>query len=75
MNKAIERALDDIRPALVCIGFDIHLISISRFGLVKVALYDKGSSSTYKRVKTMLLLEHTIKEKIPGVRVVDTDFI
>lgn len=69
-KKAIEAALDEIRPALRADGGDVEYIDTNDEGVVLVRLQGSCSGCPSATMTLKMGIERTLMEKVPGVTAV-----
>lgn len=67
MREAVEKALEDIRPALQADGGDIQLVNVED-GIVKVRLSGACGSCPMSQATMSLGVEKAIKRAVTGVK-------
>ncbi len=67
MNDKIEKALDEIRPALQADGGDIQLVSVEN-GIVKVRLTGACGGCPMSQTTMTEGVERAIKKAVPSVK-------
>lgn len=67
MRKAVEKALENIRPALQADGGDIELVSVED-GIVKVRLTGACSGCPMSQATLTMGVEKAIKKAVPGIK-------
>lgn len=67
MREKVEKALDNIRPALQADGGDIQLVSIED-GIVKVRLTGACGGCPMSQTTMTLGVEKAIKKEVPGIK-------
>lgn len=68
MKEQVEKALDEVRPALQADGGDVELVEVGDDGIVKVRLTGACGSCPMSTMTLKMGIEKTLKEKIPGVK-------
>ena len=69
MKERIEKALDNIRPALQADGGDIKLVDVDEEkGIVKVQLQGACAGCPSAQVTLAMGVERAIKEEVPEVK-------
>jgi len=68
----VDKALDEIRPMLMADGGNVELVDISEDGVVKVKLTGACSGCPSSQVTLKMGIEEALKEKVPGVRSVES---
>ncbi|MGR3178245.1 MAG: NifU family protein [Candidatus Anammoxibacter sp.] len=71
MKERVEKALEEIRPALQADGGDIELVSIEENGVVKVRLTGACGSCPSALMTLKHGVEAKLKEAIPEVTSVE----
>ena len=76
MREAIEKALNEyVRPRLAADGGDVELIDVDENrGIVKIRLVGSCASCPMSGLTFLSLVETTIKQKVPEVKVVQPIF-
>jgi len=67
MKEDIEKALDDIRPALQADGGDVELLDVSDDGVVTVRLMGHCAGCPMSMMTLKMGIERRLKERVPGV--------
>ncbi|MDP7078466.1 MAG: NifU family protein [Candidatus Undinarchaeales archaeon] len=67
MKDDIEKALDDIRPALQADGGDVELLDVSDDGVVTVRLMGHCAGCPMSMMTLKMGIERLLKERVPGV--------
>lgn len=70
MSAEIEKALDQIRPALQADGGNVEFIEVSEQGVVKVKLTGACGHCPMSAQTLKFGVERTLKEQVPGVTAV-----
>ncbi len=69
MKERIEKALDNIRPALQADGGNIRLVDVDETkGIVKVQLQGACAGCPSAQVTLAMGVERAIKEEVPEVK-------
>jgi len=71
LKEKVEKALDDIRPALQADGGNVELVEITTEGVVKVRLTGACGCCPMSTYTLKLGIEQKLKEKIPEVKEVE----
>ena len=72
MREEVDKALEEIRPMLMADGGNVELVDVSEDGVVKVRLTGACSGCPSSQVTLKMGIEETLKEKVPGVRSVES---
>ena len=72
MREEVNKALEEIRPMLMADGGNVELVDVSEDGVVKVKLTGACSGCPSSQVTLKMGIEETLKEKVPGVRSVES---
>ncbi len=74
LKEEVQKILNTrIRPALQMDGGDVELIEVDEeTGHVKVALRGACAHCPYSTMTSLIVVERTLKELVPGVRRVET---
>jgi len=67
MREKIEAALEQIRPALLADGGDVHLVDVSN-GVVKVKLSGACGGCPMATITLRQGIERVLKEQVPEVK-------
>lgn len=70
MSAEIEKALDQIRPALQADGGNVELVEVTEDGVVKVKLTGACGHCPMSTQTLKFGIERTLKEKVPSVTAV-----
>jgi Fe-S cluster biogenesis protein NfuA len=69
MRERIEKALDNIRPALQADGGDIRLVDVDEVnGMVRVQLQGACAGCPSSQITLAMGVERAIKEEVPEVK-------
>lgn len=69
MRERIEKALDNIRPALQADGGDIRLVDVDEAkGIVSVQLQGACAGCPSSQITLAMGVERAIKEEVPEVK-------
>ncbi|HBR17791.1 MAG: hypothetical protein A3G39_10610 [Deltaproteobacteria bacterium RIFCSPLOWO2_12_FULL_43_16] len=69
MRERVEKALDQIRPALQADGGDIKLVDVDETkGVVKVQLQGACAGCPSSQITLAMGVERAIKEEVPEVK-------
>ncbi len=69
IRERIEKALDNIRPALQADGGDIRLVDVDEAkGVVRVQLQGACSGCPSSQITLAMGVERAIKEEVPEVK-------
>ena len=72
MREQVEKALDEIRPALQADGGDIELVDVNEeTGVVEVKLVGACAGCPMSQMTLQMGVERTLKAKVPGVTKVE----
>jgi Fe-S cluster biogenesis protein NfuA len=71
MKEQVEKALNEVRPALQADGGDVELVEVSDDGIVKVRLTGACGSCPMSTVTLKMGIERTLLDKVPGVKSVE----
>ena len=71
LKEKVEKALEDIRPALQADGGNVELVSVSDDGIIKVRLTGACGSCPMSTYTLKMGIEQQLKEKIPEVKSVE----
>jgi len=71
MREEVEKALEQIRPALLRDGGDCQLVEVTDDGVVKLRLVGACAGCPMSQMTLKMGIEATLKEQIPGVQRVD----
>ncbi len=72
MREEVDKALEEIRPMLMADGGNVELVDVSEDGVVKVKLTGACSGCPSSQVTLKMGIEEALKEKVPGVRSVES---
>jgi len=72
LREEVDKALEEIRPMLMADGGNVELVDVSEDGVVKVKLTGACSGCPSSQVTLKMGIEETLKEKVPGVRSVES---
>ena len=70
-KEKIEKALDEIRPALQADGGNVELVEITETGVVKVRLTGACGGCPMSGYTLKLGIEEKLKERVPEVKEVE----
>ena len=68
LKEQVEKALDEVRPALQADGGNVELVDVTEDGVVKVKLTGACGSCPMSTYTLKLGIEQKLKEKIPEVK-------
>jgi Fe-S cluster biogenesis protein NfuA len=71
LKEKVEKALEEVRPALQADGGNVELVSVSDDGLVKVCLTGACGSCPMSTYTLKMGIEQRLKEKVPEVKEVE----
>ena len=71
MKEKVEKALEEIRPALVADGGNVELVDVTAEGVVKVKLTGACGCCPMATHTLKLGIEKKLKDKIPEVKSVE----
>jgi len=71
LKEKIEKALDEIRPALQADGGNVELVDVTAEGVVKVRLTGACGSCPMSTYTLKMGIETKLKELIPEVKEVE----
>jgi len=71
LKEKVEKALEEIRPALQADGGDVELVDVNQEGVVKVRLTGACGCCPMSTYTLKLGIEQKLKEKIPEVKQVE----
>lgn len=71
LREKVEKALEDVRPALRADGGDVELVDVTDSGVVKVRLTGACGHCPMSTYTLKMGIERTLKEKIPEVKLVE----
>ena len=72
MKEKVQEVLNDIRPMLQADGGDIELVDVDDNGIVKVKLQGACCGCPGAAMTLKMGIEEQLKEKIPGVKSVES---
>lgn len=72
MIEQVKAVLELIRPALQSDGGDVELVDVTPDGIVKVKLVGACGHCPMSTMTLKMGIEKTLKEKIPGVKEVQS---
>ena len=72
MKEAVEKALEEVRPALQADGGDVELVEITEDGGVKVRLKGACGSCPMSQMTLKMGIEKKLKEVVPEVKSVES---
>lgn len=71
LKEKVEKALEEVRPALQADGGNVELVSVSDDGIVKVKLTGACGSCPMSTYTLKMGIEKQLKEKIPEIKSVE----
>ena len=71
LNEKVEKALEEVRPALQADGGNVELVSVSDDGIVKVKLTGACGSCPMSTYTLKMGIEKQLKKKIPEIKSVE----
>ena len=70
-QKAVEKALDDVRPSLQADGGDVEFVSVDEEGVVKVKLQGACAGCPMSQYTLSQGIETYLKKQVPEVTKVE----
>lgn len=74
MKEKVEKALEEIRPALQADGGDVELVNVKDDGVVQLRLTGACGGCPMSTYTLKMGIEQKLKEKIPEVKEVEQVF-
>ncbi len=71
MREKVEKALDQIRPALQADGGNVELVDVTEEGVVKVRLTGACGHCPMSTYTLKMGIEQKLKEAIPEIKTVE----
>ena len=71
MKEKVEKALEEIRPALQADGGNVELVDVTEDGVVKVRLTGACGHCPMSTITLKMGIEQKLKEAIPEVKEVE----
>jgi len=71
LKEKVEKALEEVRPALQADGGNVELVEVTEEGVVKVRLTGACGSCPMSTYTLKMGIEQKLKEKIPEVKEVE----
>jgi len=71
MKEEVQKALEDIRPALQSHGGDVEFVDVTDDGVVKVRLLGHCAGCPHARMTLSEGIERQLKAKVPAVKSVE----
>lgn len=71
LREKVEKALEDIRPALQQDGGDLELIDVSEDGTVKIKLTGACGSCPMSQMTLKMGIEQRLRKEVPEVELVE----
>jgi Fe-S cluster biogenesis protein NfuA len=68
MREAVQKVIDQVRPALQRDGGDIELVNVREDGVVEVRLQGACHGCPGAAMTLQFGVERLLKEKVPGVK-------
>ncbi len=68
MRERVEKALQEVRPALQADGGDVELVDVTQEGVVKVRLTGACGACPMSTYTLKMGIEQKLKEAIPEVK-------
>ncbi len=68
MKEQVEKALDEVRPALQADGGNVELVEVGDDGIVKVRLTGACGSCPMSTMTLKMGIEKTLMNRVPGVK-------
>ncbi|MHB1002855.1 MAG: NifU family protein [Thermoleophilia bacterium] len=72
LRDRVEKALENIRPALQQDGGDLELVDVSEDGTVKVRLTGACGSCPMSQMTLKMGIEQRLRKEVPEVQVVES---
>jgi len=70
-REQVEKALDEIRPALQRDGGNVDLVEVTEDGIVRVKLVGACAGCPMSQMTLRQGIENRLKEVIPGIKAVE----
>lgn len=67
LKESVQKALNDIKPALEADGGSVELVEVSEQGVVKVRMTGACAGCPMGMQTLKLGIERQLKQKVPGV--------
>jgi Fe-S cluster biogenesis protein NfuA len=67
LKESVQKALNEIKPALEADGGSVELVEVSELGVVKVRMTGACSGCPMGMQTLKLGIEKQLKQKVPGV--------
>lgn len=71
LKEQVEKALEEIKPALQADGGDVELVEVSDDGVVKVRLKGACGSCPMSTYTLKMGIEQKLKKDVPGIKSVE----
>lgn len=71
MKERVEKALDEVRPALQADGGDVELVDVTEDGIVRVRLTGACGCCPMSTYTLKMGIEQKLKEIIPEIKSVE----
>jgi len=68
MKEAVEKVIEQVRPALQADGGDVELVEVADDGIVKVRLKGACGSCPMSTMTLKMGIERAVKEQVPGIK-------
>ena len=72
LRDRVEKALENIRPALQQDGGDLELVDVSEDGVVKVKLTGACGSCPMSQMTLKMGIEQRLRKEVPEVEMVES---
>jgi len=71
LKEKVEKALEEVRPALQADGGNVELVEVTEGGVVRVRLTGACGCCPMSTYTLKLAIEQKIKEKVPEIKQVE----
>lgn len=71
LKEKVEKALEDVRPALKADGGNVELIDVTEEGIVKLKLTGACGHCPMSTYTLKMGIEKSLKEKVPEIKSVE----
>ena len=71
LREKVEKALEDVRPALEAHGGNVSLVDVSEDGVVSVELEGACKGCPMSQMTLRNSIERAVKKMVPGIKAVE----
>ena len=71
LKESVQKALNEIKPALKADGGDVELVDVTEDGIVKVKLTGRCNGCPMSQMTLKMGVERALKQQVPEVKRVE----